>query len=78
MCHSLPQTQWHTIMGTLEHNKLMVTVHYSLGIATWQQRREDYIVQSMTHFRTITTRYSSVIFPLAHYYLGKANSALHL
>lgn len=76
LCHPI-QTQWHSIMNTSEHNKLMVTIHYCLGIAVWHQRREDYIVTAMTHFRTITTRYSSVIFVPAYYHLGMANAALH-
>ena len=65
------------IMNTSEHNKLMVTICYCLGIAVWHQCREDYIVIVMTHFRTITTRYSSVIFVPAYYHLGTANAALH-
>ena len=76
VCHPA-QTQWRSIMSTLEHNQLMVTIHYCLGIAVWHQHHEDYIVIAMTHFRIITTRYSSVIFVPAYYHLGIANAALH-
>lgn len=80
VCHLLCctlQTQWHSIMTTSEHNRLMVTVHYCLGLAVWLHRRENYIITAMSHFRTITTRYSSIIFIPAYYYLGMANAALH-
>lgn len=75
-CHPT-QTQWHSIMNSSEHNKLMVTIHYCLGRAVWNQCREDYVLTAMSHFRTITTRYSSVIFVPAYYHLGMANAALH-